>query len=837
MIKIKILFPLLLLCVSAAFSAGELRVQAVDLELEIPLEGVRLTVSGYAVEAETDTQGQATLTLPDTFERGILIAVLPGYEMIRLPITARLQQTKLAMRIAGVIEGNELLVERSAPGKSDAKSGISVAMDREEMKTTAFIGLVEDIMASVSTLPGVGFTGGWNAEPSIRGGYPAEMGTVLDGVYIVEPWHWGGAFSIFNPHMVSSFKMSHGIFSTRYGRAMSGLLEVTTKKPDGPEVRLDASISTTSTDVFFQVPFGQNAGLLAGGKVTYLETLALANELLQLNPELSETVPKMPYIRDAYVKGYWTPRPALDISVNAFFGSDGASAAGDTLNEGIHTVSRFDWTNYLGFASANIRWMPDTDTTVRLLAAYNNNTVEAAFRSVESGTREYSQEFLDTYGPILGGATDYSFEDIGLEGEFSTELHQGQFKLDADHSAGKAGIIGWGLEEVFQYALNDQHLDGWQINDPGDGTLQYSPLELDLKIDGNRILNSAAFLLWEFGSESSALRGEAGLRAEHFYLWNDHFELNTYPVVNPRLSLSWVPLRNRGLLDSLTVSGGSGVFSQFPLDSIGADKDYGIESFEVGPNRAWFQVLGLNLDFIEDWSFQLEGFYKHYFNRLYLVSDIRDTDNTVFLAKTDGTGFATGFDLMLQKKNSRVLDGYVSYSFVYARYLNPESPMYAGQTTMYGEPLDSWYYPGFHRFHSLNLILNWKPVTGMVITLKSSVATGTPKQRVGTITAYPAYLPDGTIIERYARTEIYDNSLRTDISCPVDVRIGWSKYRPNSRIREEVYFAMEDVFTNLYSPRTNKAFDPYTGQELENSDQANFSIGMPMFSFGYKFSY
>ena len=34
-----------------------------------------------------------------------------------------------------------------------------------------------------------------------------------------------------------------------------------------------------------------------------------------------------------------------------------------------------------------------------------------------------------------------------------------------------------------------------------------------------------------------------------------------------------------------------------------------------------------------------------------------------------------------------------------------------------------------------------------------------------------------------------------------------------------------------------KGFDEFTGKELENSDQADFSIGIPITSVGFKISY
>jgi hypothetical protein len=411
-----------------------------------------------------------------------------------------------------------------------------------------------------------------------------------------------------------------------------------------------------------------------------------------------------------------------------------------------------------------------------------------------------------------------------------------QGKADSDILISPSNIISFGAEEVFQSAHSDQTMQGEQLV-TSTYPYEYQNVTFDAGIAGNRAINSVAFVLWTFGTGQSPVHGELGLRGEHFYLWNDNMTLNTYPVANPRFTIAWTPVKARGILDHLTLTAGSGLFSMFSLDALAADKKYGLESFKVGPNRAWFNVIGAEVALDNDLSFQLEGYYKQYFNRLYITSFYNPaTGGMDSSAKTDGTGYATGFDLMIQKKNGRFFDGYLSYSFVISQYKNPTDPVGDNDTTINGEPLGRWYYPDFQRFHTLNLVLNWKPVTGLVVTIKASVATGTPKKSVGAVQVIPVKL--GTsIVEYYLRTEKYDSSLRTDISCPVDLRISYSNYYRNSKIRWEYYVGVEDVFVNLYTPRTNPGYDSFTGKEIANSDQANFSIGIPQPSVGYKISY
>ncbi len=833
--KRSIIFPVLVF-LAGILLAEPLTVTVMDRDLDIPLEGVQLTLRNAGIEAVTDANGTAVVEIPDDLSRDILNAELPGYQTRRVAVTADTGSIVITLSITDVIEGRELVVERSAPGKSDEQSGISVVMDKEEMNTTANLGLVEDIMSSIKTLPGVGYAGGFNAEPSIRGGYPHELGTVMDGVYLTSPWHWGGGYSIFNPNMVESAKMSHGVFSARYGRALSGLLEVNTVQPDSGELRIVGGISTTALDFFAQVPVGKKTGIFFGGKITYMESMRFINDvILDAEPKLKDTIPTMPYIRDFYAKIYHEHSPSLNLGMNAFIGTDGIGVKDDEWKDGITTDMKFNWDYILGFVAFKVNWMPTDRNTFRFLGAWNINTYKLEFSEHVTGSRQYTSEFIAQYGPLLGGATGYTLTDLDMEGEADSTLHQFQVKAETDYLLSGSHVLTVGVDEVFQTSNIYEKFGGWIPMEFYGDEIRYTEYTMDT--DGNRIIHSSAYALWSFGSEKSTLRGELGIRGEHYYLWNSGFDFNTMPVANPRLSLNWTPIRDAGIFDAVTFSAGSGIFSQFPLILSAMEEKYGIDDFDLGPDQSWFHVIGIETELPDTWSFRLEGYFKHYLRRLYAVGYYNPgTGDTDIEAHDDGKGYTTGFDLMLRKKAGRYFDGYLSYSFIYSRFKNPTPESGDTTSTIDGDPLDQWYYPSFHRFHTLNLVLNWKPAPGFTVTLSSSIASGSPREQVGEIEMVPS-LYKGQIIERYKRSSFYSDTLRTDISCPVNLRFAYSNYYTNSKKRWEYYVGIEDLLVNLYKPTTDPGFDQYTGKEVKDSDSADFNIGIPILSVGYKISY
>lgn len=839
--KKAICFCLLFSFISAAFG-NSIKFHLVDAELELPLEGVRVVLKGNtSIKTESDENGDAELLFPDGFKNGTVIFQLPGYSDNEKIVSVLDSEITVTMSVTGVIEGKELVVKRSAPVE-ESKSGVATVMSKDQMKSVANAGLVEDVMSAVNTLPGVSYTGNFNSEPSIRGGYPREMSTVLDGIYILYPWHWGGAYSIFNPAMVESVKMSNGVYSAKYGRALSGLMEATTTRPDSGKFHGDLSVTYLSTDAFFQVPLGQKGGLLVGGKCTYLEGYIGAIRLMSGGNDPTKPLKRPPYIRDFYAKAYYTPNDSLELSLNAFYGSDGLQVYMDENVDFHKEKMEFDYDIHRGFVGLNAKWMASKKVQLKGLLSYNITYEDLAFTSSTEGCFFYNSDFKQKFGNLMTNPSAEYYYLNKQKDEMSEKIteHQWQGKLESDIELAHNQIISFGTEEVLARSNTDEKMCGWMEWKNNDGQVDLLNMNINMNTSGNFMLNSALFATWNFGSESTLFQGEAGVRLDHVYTWNpdDNFSLNTYPDVNPRFTISCTPWRNKGIFDKITFSVGSGLFSATPMEFILASDEFDLDDFDVSQNRAWFNVIGTDIAFLENWNFKLEAYYKYYLKRMYTVQNDRNPYDVTYDVDTDGDGYTFGFDTMLEKKIGEKWDGYLSYSFIYSRFKNPYKPVYEDQTTTNGDPLDEWYYPSFHRFNTLNLVLNFRPKKGWTITTKAVFATGKPKRDSGDIYCYAAKNYDGTVIQRYTRSSFYSDTLRQDISCPIDIRIAYgSNLKKHSNVYREWYIAAEDILQGIYSPSHDKSFDRRTGKETDQSASADFSLGVPLISMGMKFKF
>jgi hypothetical protein len=829
---------------SASFIfAGELKISVIDKELDFPLEGTKLTLeSNSKIKTVADEDGNAVLNLPDFVSSGKVKASLPGYREITVDFSGTEKILVINMSISDVIEGEELVVNRNAPEKTEEKVGVSTVMTKEQMHTTANIGIAEDCMSSVRTLPGISFSGAWGSEPSVRGGEPRETACLLDGMYTIFPWHWGGGVSIFNPSIVDSIKLSNGVFPAKYGRASAGIMEATTLTPDYEKWHLNACISTTCADAFVQIPFGKNlGGMIAGTHLSYLDPIVWTYQKLG-NDDL-DMLERAPYIRDAFIKANFTPNPELFISLVGFFGSDGLGIDQTEEEDGLKTRAIMDYDIYQALGGINVKYLPSDKLMLHGLLSYNWMSEDMDMSIKESGTIRYNDEFVNKYSSVYpsvqkGGSYSFPVLESSNQEIITSHLFTGRFESEIELNA--RNHLCAGIEEVFLFGNSEEKVDGWgdiEIN----GNNLFRRAKFSTTADGNFILDNAAFLSWNYGADNDLIQSEIGIRGEFITLWNptECYSVNFVPDICPRASVTVTPWRQIGKIDKVSFSAGSGLFVSIPRETMILTDEMGMSKYGEHPNRAIFAVLGSNLALTDGWNFKLESYYKYYLSRIYAYSyttAISDYQDAKFCAGSDGNGHVFGIDTMIEKQAGKKWDGYISYSFTYARMNNPanlKSDVHA-ESTIYGEPLDEWYYPSYHRFHTLNLVSNLHFGKGWTFTVKGTLASGAPLDDVGNITCYAARMEDGTIIQRYTRSSVYSDSLRTDLSCPVDLRISKTWKTKNDKAECEWYFALQDVFVNLYSPKTYKSYNEYTGKKSDVSQSADFSIGMPIPSLGFK---
>jgi hypothetical protein len=354
----------------------------------------------------------------------------------------------------------------------------------------------------------------------------------------------------------------------------------------------------------------------------------------------------------------------------------------------------------------------------------------------------------------------------------------------------------------------------------------------------NKLLTTSGYLLGEYNTEGNRFSAEFGVRLDHFMVLGDDFTLQSDPVLNPRINLDFNILHNKGILNSFDITAGTGLFSSINSIVFDAEKKYDIDY--IKPNRSWTSVIGVRFEFPESIILNVEGYYKYVFDRMYIP--VNPTGGLVDAnPQFDGEGIVWGIDVMLQKIQNRFWDGWLSYSFNWAKYRDPKGSI-GGMGISGGNRGDDWYFPSFHRFHNLNLIINIKPTPRFNIYVRFGIASGVllEKREGDGPESSPVLIYNGKdsyIIEKFKWESYIDENNRTTPSLPMDLKFSFFGGNKNGKTKYEIYFAIENVLGLLYTAQGNTRFNQYTGEIDDGDFSASYDIPIPIPSFGFKISY
>jgi len=839
----------------------DITVLVVDGDLDLPLEGATVRTRG-GNEYVCGRDGKAKLQVPDD-RQTVLYAAYPGYETSAITIPVTGNSFTVYLSLSSFLQGRELVVEASKPGTSESKTGRSVAVSEKEIAQTAEIGIIEDVMRSIKLLPGVGYSGLFNANPSIRGGHPGDMNASLDGFYINNPYFWGGGFSIFDPRMVKSAQLSHGVFSTRYGHTISGLLEITSKEPSPTETEFELGVNTSAANFNLSVPLNGKGGILFMGRTTYYDpVLWAAKQMSTIIPELEviNYINRSPYIRAATINGNYRFTDNVVLSSTGFFGMDGGGVK--FLNENktdkldSDTFINFDYVNYQTFFTSSLSWNPRNDMLLKFTAGVGYEGMELDGKIEYNIDKKYfSSDFYDTYKKYLKKEYYDYFTDTIING--SDLKYNVQGRVDYDWKLSDSFLAAIGIQELFSFSeskgdqkvsydipfsiIKDEMLinmiNNFFGNDVPDGLTIGMPYHRQSDTQ-NKLLTTSGYLLGEYNTKGNRFSAEFGVRLDHFILFGEGFTLQSDPVLNPRINIDFNILRNKGVLNSFDISAGTGLFSSVNSVVFDAEEKYNIDY--IKPNRSWTSVIGVRFEFPESIIFNVEGYYKKVFDRMYIPVSPADGSVTIN-PQFDGEGMVWGIDVMLQKIQSRFWDGWLSYSYTWAKYRDPKGS-FGGLGLSGGNRGDDWYFPSYHRFHNLNLIINIKPTPRINIYTRFGIASGIllEKREGDGPESSPVLIYNGKdsyIIEKFKWESYIDENNRTTPSLSMDIKFSFFAGNKNGKTRYEIYLAIENVLGLLYTAEGNTSFNQYTGEVDTGSTSARYEIPIPIPSFGFKISY
>jgi len=208
-----------------AGTTGKIAGKVIDRDTKEPLIGANVIITGKGIGAATDLDGEFfILNVPPglyTVKISMIGYETQIFEKIRVQVDLT---TKLNVSlVSSAIElGTEVLVVAKREIQKDLTSSERSFQSDKIAELPA-----RDLNSILSLQAGVTKDDGGNIH--IRGGRSSEVSYMVDGVQVVNPLDRGSGISI-DDQSIEELKAITGTFNAEYGQALSGVVNIVTKK-------------------------------------------------------------------------------------------------------------------------------------------------------------------------------------------------------------------------------------------------------------------------------------------------------------------------------------------------------------------------------------------------------------------------------------------------------------------------------------------------------------------------------------------------------------------------------------------------------------------------------
>ncbi len=395
--------------------------------------------------------------------------VIPGYHEIHSQVELRKDQKRVYHVIATTLlkfENKRREITVTAKRQPvHAKNEVSkVTIKREELQRTA--ATMNDPVRVLQTLPGVASETDASARPIVRGGEPLEARVFLDGIPLIQPYHFGGARSIFNQAVITNLTIYKSGFPAQYHNAQSAIITADSRVPIEDSVRLNMDINMLQYEAYLGIPFFKKKfGLFAAVQGSYFDWMfkrvwslatLFGSDGDRDNYEVMKDLVHLPDYKDLSGGISIKPNDRLKIILNDSYNTDKfIYAYGDSVKP-----VTYNYDNKYYFVDANsgqVKLYNDL-TGDPLIDSKLMDTSFSIYHKTELyyyddwGTNPYTQpdQFAEENAPFI------EFEDSWMNDDYTSyAMHETFFDVDTVLDYKSRYNI---LYSTVQYMPNDDHL-------------------------------------------------------------------------------------------------------------------------------------------------------------------------------------------------------------------------------------------------------------------------------------------------------------------------------------------------------------------------------------------
>jgi TonB family protein len=541
-------------------------------------------------------------------------SIAPGQEVSALVRLAPVAVAVAPQADAGAPKPIEDVEDVVVRGEKPPREVTKRTMDQRELLRVP--GSNGDALRALQNLPGIARPPGLAGLLIVRGSSPQDTQIFVDGTAIPLVYHFGGLSSVVPTEMLSKIDFYPGNFSTQYGRALGGIIDVGVRDPSPPcdgkprrgsvtdtapgascGIHGLAQVDLIDARALAEGPIGKGWSFAVGARRSWVDTW--------LGPVLTATganVTAAPVYYDwqAMVQKDWNKNQQFRL---LFFGSDDrvdiltkdTSATQPTLvgDVSLHT---FFWR-----LQARYKQRFDKDTELRVVAAFGEDKIDFYLGSIYFT--------LDTL-PLSGRA------------ELSRRLFAG-------------ATANVGIDLVWTpYSVNAQLPKLPPPGQPAGGPFGSTPAVAASETGTNYL--PAAYAELELTPWKGA-RIVPGVRLDYTKITN-RWDLAPRVIVRQDVGPAF---------PRTTLKGGVGVFYEAPQPQQ-SDPVFGQPN--LLSERAIHYSLGVEREFTKQLEVSLEGFYKQ-------LDSLVVTQNG-----NSGQGWVYGLETLIRYKPDKHFFGWVAYT-------------------------------------------------------------------------------------------------------------------------------------------------------------------------------
>jgi len=551
----------------------------------------------------------------------------------------------------------ELTVLKKKAKKEVSKEVISV---EEIMKIPGTNG---DALKVVQNLPGVSRSGALSGEIIIRGNEGQNSRTFIDGHYVPRLYHFGGLTSIFNSELIQDVSYFPGNYSVKYGDAMGGIIDVTTRKLDTQKDRKNVhgyvDVDLIDTSAMIDIPIDDNSALAFAFRRSYIDKI-----LPHILPnEASDTVRALPVYYDWQLKYDYNFSKKNTLTFTHFGSSDNFELFFDKPTDDPNLSGEFSTSMF--FIQNLLTW---------------DYKISSKLKSKLSTSLQYlKQEFKIS-----------DFFDMNSKSQALTIREDLNYKINNNFK------LNIGMDSIFVRAeykiLVPDHVP--DQNSGEEGSISDYGRFYSEKTD----YFSRPAVYAELVSDIGSFRLLTGLRSS-YSSENDRL------TFDPRISAIYT------INDKLLFKGGAGQFHQVPQD-YQIDEGYGNSNLK---NQYALQYsLGTEYRLTDFINFSFELFYNDQRDLAVSSTKTNIVDGEVVEERfnNEGRGRGYGAEIFLRHNMNSNFFGWISYTLMKAERKD--------------HPGDEWESFKYDQTHILTMIASYKLGSGWQLGTRLRYVTGSP---------------------------------------------------------------------------------------------------------------